>query len=189
MRKGNFLRTERKLFSIELDLHKLSQDLMKKKIADTESYSIIETFIESTEKSELFQMLCISRLHSSESEKHQVFSQALFKIAEDHRLQKITPREYISHDEYYHKLLNSPMDSVEHKMRLTFTYMSVKFSIEFLENRNFTALQVELPVTDSTSRSDDYLEMLSDFEAITVIEPLDLTLEEVFYQKHVRQLV
>lgn len=182
------MRTKRQLFSINVDFHHLGEDFIKNGINNTESFSIIETFIEtSAENNGLFQLLSITKHGVESPENHQNFSKALFKITDDHRLDQVTTRDYIDRLEYYNKLLNSYTESVEHKMRLTFRHQKARFSIECLESTKFTALQIEFPVDENNNPLIDLDLILSDFPSIKVIEKLDLSLEEVFYRHHLEQ--
>lgn len=184
MKKDRDLNTIRRLFSVNADLQKLGGDLSRNKVLNLEWFNIIEAFIKSFEKErELFQLLCISRLHTEKPEDHQLFSQAVFRITENNRLDQVTKRKYIDREEYYTKLINSKYDCVENKVRLVFYHNDMEFSIEHLKVAGFTAMQVEYFAED---KDRPYEEIFADFSSVEVVEELDETIEEAFYRRHLQ---
>lgn len=186
MKKDRDLHTTRRLFSVNVDLEALGGDLNRNKVVSPEWFNIIEAFIKTFEtERELYQLLCISRMHTENPEDHQLFSQAVFKVTDEDHLIQVTQRQFIDRDEYYSKLINSRYDSVENKVRLVFYHGDMKFSLEHLKMAGFTAMQVEYFGEPSDHSVE---EIFSDFRSVNVLEELHETIEEAFYRRHLQYI-
>jgi hypothetical protein len=181
-KRKEYVKTKRRLFSVDLNLQKLNDDIQTNSAKNETWFSIIESFIKSFEKTkELVQLLCISQLHLPEDETVQLFSKAVFTLSDEENFEQVLPRIFITREEYYEKLLGMHQDALENKIRLTFEIEDIKFSLEFFNSTQFTIMQVEYPIE---SEKDDFKveEIFEKLPSVQIKQEYNLSIEEAFYR-------
>lgn len=165
-----------------MNLQELGNELDQIGVWDQKWFSVVESFIESFEEvKELIQLLCITQLHVEKPEETQCFSKSFFRLNEDERFEEISTNVSITRDEYYERLLMQTGETVEAKIRLTFSLDGVKYLLDFLENSPCAIMQIE---ATSDELSKDWNLILDKLRSVKIIDISPLTLEELSHQLH-----
>lgn len=168
------------LFLVEVDLEQLGSDLSRNGVKDQKWFSVVESFIESfDQEKELVQLLGVTQIHVDNPSEKQLFSKSFFRLTDDSRLEQISGSRPISREEYYERLIHQTGESVESKIRLTFSMDGVKFLFDFAKASSATIVQVEKTSNNSKKFLEDSFERL---KSVNVIDQFDLTLEELSYR-------
>jgi hypothetical protein len=176
------LQALRRLFLVDVNLQELGNDLDSNGVIDQEWFSIVESFIESFEKEkELVQLLCTTQLHVDNPEETQSFSKSFFRLMECGGFEQISTNISITREEYYERLLMQTGETVEAKIRLTFSIDEVKYFFDFAKDALFTIMQIEIPEDGSQDLLKSSLDKLA---SVRVIDGSQLSLEELSYQLH-----
>lgn len=163
-------------------MQELGNDLDLNQVSDQEWFSIIESFVESFEQEkEIVQLLCTTQLHIDNPEETQSFSKSFFRLTDCGGFEKISTNHSITREEYYERLLMQTGETVESKIRLTFSIGEVKCFFDFAKDTLFTIMQIEIPEGSSQDLLKTSLEKLA---SVRVIDGSKLSLEELSYQLH-----
>jgi len=173
----------RRVFLIEHDPQELDRELQEHFIRKSDEFNVIETFI-IKEEGQLTQLLSSSRLlKTAHDERDERWLKAEFKVtAHGWRLEKTEPRREITKDEYYELLLSQPTAAVEPKMRTVFFHRNRRYSLEMNTERNYAVIQVDCEESDS----ENHEELFQDFDSITVVGELFMSLEETFCRLYLK---
>lgn len=173
----------RRLFLVEIDPSVLAADL-KERAHDVEEFLITETFIPKDEGKTLIQLLSSSRFMKKESEPDQRWAKAEFKVlSSGWRLEKLSPREDISSEEYYELLLGQPNAAVEQKVRTVFMMNGRRYALEMNGVRNYSVIQVDYHGDETVN-----VETLFDcLDSVTVVGELFMSLEETFCRLYLKR--
>lgn len=179
-RYGTTLQTLGRRFLVEVDLEKLGKDLERNCAKDIQWFSVVESFIESfDQEKEIVQLLGISQIHVDNPEEKQFYSKSFFKLMDDNKLEEISESRLITRDEYYERLIHQTGESVEAKIRLSFTIDGVSYLFIISRESRSTILQVAAGPGSRLKTSKEILESLSSVHAV---EEFNLTLEELSYR-------
>jgi len=168
---------------VEHDPEELDRELTKYAIHKSDEFNVIETFIVG-ENGKLTQLLSSSRfLKSADDERDERWLKAEFQItAHGWRLEKSEPRREISKSEYYELLLSQPNAAVEPKRRTVFFHRNRRYSLEMNTERNYAVIQVDC----DGPGDENYATLFQDFESITVVGELFMSLEETFCRLYLK---
>lgn len=174
----------RRLFLVELDLDEFNSDLAAHGASETDEFSVVEAFLP-RDNNGLLQLLSSSRRrHQPNSPIDTQWSKAEFRItSHGWKLEKSSPREQISAEEYYDLLLSQPNSAVEKKQRIIFHALGRRYSLEMNLERNYAVIQIDyegdyfLP----------YEELFNGFRSIHVVGELFMSLEETFCRLYLKQ--
>lgn len=165
-----------------MNLQDLGNELDRIGVWNQKWFSVVESFIESFEEvKELIQLLCITQLHVEKPEETQCFSKSFFRLNESERFEEISTNVSITRDEYYERLLMQTGETVEAKIRLTFSIDGTKYLFDFLENSPCAIMQIEY-LSDNLSQV--LPNSFENLKSVKIIDASDLTLEELSYQLH-----
>lgn len=173
----------RRVFLIEHDPQELDRELRERSIRKNDEFNVIESFIVH-EDGKITQLLSSSRLlKTAHDERDERWLKAEFRVtAHGWRLEKTEPRKEISKEEYYELLLSQPTAAVEPKMRTVFFHNNRRYSLEMNTERNYAVIQVDCEDPGSESHE----ELFSDFNSITVVGELFMSLEETFCRLYLK---
>lgn len=173
----------RRLFLVELDPKTFDKDLRFHGIVKKDEFNIIETFIPLGE-GKLMQLLSSSRkLLTAQDELDQRWSKAEFIVKSNGwKLEKSSPRQGISSEEYYELLIGENNASVEQKSRTVFHAFGRRYSLEMNHERNYAVIQVDYEGDYSTP----YENLLKGFRALDVVGELFMSLEETFCRLYLK---
>lgn len=158
----------------------MGKDLERNCAKDIRWFSVVESFIESfDQEKEIVQLLGISQIHVDNPEEKQFYSKSFFKLKDDNKLEEISESRLITRDEYYERLIHQTGESVEAKIRLSFTVDGVSYLFSLSRESRSTILQVEVGPGSHLKTFEEILEPLS---SVHVVEGFDLTLEELSYR-------
>jgi hypothetical protein len=176
------LQAPKRLFLADVNLRELGNELDQNGVWDQEWFSVVESFIESFEgEKELIQLLCITQLHVENPAETQCFSKSFFRLDKNDRFDEISTDLCITREEYYERLLMQTGETVEAKIRLTFSLDGVKYLFDFLEHSPCAIMQIEDPSENLSEVLNTSSEKL---KSVKIVDVSDLSLEELSYQLH-----
>lgn len=165
-----------------MNLRELGKELDQNGVWDQAWFSVVESFIESFEsEKELVQLLGITQLHVESPIETQCFSKSFFSLNENDRFEEISTNLSVTREEYYERLLMQTGETVEAKIRLTFSLDGVKYLFDFLEHSPCAIMQIEDLSENISGVLPNSFEKL---KSVKIVDVSDLTLEELSYQLH-----
>lgn len=173
----------RRLFLVELDPEELEKDLRFHSIGKSDEFNIIETFIPLGE-GKLLQLLSSSRkLLTPNDPLDQRWSKAEFMVKSNGwKLEKLSPRQEITSDEYYELLIGQPNAAIEQKSRTVFHAFGRRYSLEMNLERNYAVIQVDY----DGDYSAPYETLFTGLRAVEVVGELFMSLEETFCRLYLK---
>lgn len=173
----------RRLFLVELDPESLEKDLRFHSIGKSDEFNIIETFIPLGE-GRLLQLLSSSRkLLTATDPLDQRWSKAEFMVKSNGwKLEKVSPRQEITSDEYYELLIGQPNAAIEQKSRTVFHAFGRRYSLEMNLERNYAVIQVDY----DGDYSAPYENLFTGLRAVEVVGELFMSLEETFCRLYLK---
>lgn len=173
----------RRLFLVELDPDDLEKDLRFHGIGKSNEFNIIETFIPLGD-GKLLQLLSSSRkLLTATDPLDQRWSKAEFMVKSNGwKLEKLSPRQEITSEEYYELLIGQPNAAIEQKSRTVFHAFGRRYSLEMNLERNYAVIQVDY----DGDYSAPYETLFTGLRTVEVVGELFMSLEETFCRLYLK---
>lgn len=162
-----------RVFETKPDINKIQESLKNQQASGIVCYNIVESFINSFEKSrEIVHLMSMSEV--SEIQKSPKFFKSVFNV--DGQFSQVVPLIEIESEEYYEKLLSASPACMAIKIRVVFNLKGIDYTLDYTPDDEYSVVRIRYKQGSGFEDPEFF-----SFGALPLGKELHISLEESFY--------